>query len=72
MTLRILGVLPEEPRILAAVVLLVLLGVQVLILGALGEFTHRIYRLVQGAPFFQIAEEHSVAAREAQAAAVRS
>lgn len=56
--LRIVGLLPEEPRILAAVVLLVLLGVQVLILGALGEFTHRIYRLVQGAPFFQVAAEH--------------
>ena len=32
--------------------------IQLVILGALGEFTHRIYRLVQGLPLFEVAHVH--------------
>ena len=67
--LRLAGVLDEEPRIQAAVVLAVMLGIQVVVLGALGEYTHRIYRMVQGAPFFDLREEH-VAASTAEPAPV--
>jgi undecaprenyl-phosphate 4-deoxy-4-formamido-L-arabinose transferase len=52
--LRLLSVVDDSPRIQVATVLAVLLGALLLILGALGEFTHRIYRLVQGQPLYEI------------------
>lgn len=57
--LRASGLLPEDNQPLQALVVLgVLLGIQLVILGALGEFTHRIYRLVQGLPLFEVAHVH--------------
>ena len=55
---RILGLIPDNPPVQAVVVLCVLVGIQVVILGALGEFTHRIYRLVQGRPLFEVKREY--------------
>lgn len=52
--LRIAGVVGQSPPVVALAALGLLLGAQVLILGAMGEFTHRIYRLVQGQPLFEI------------------
>ncbi|MCZ6597519.1 MAG: glycosyltransferase family 2 protein [Planctomycetota bacterium] len=57
--LRLFGVLKQDsPPIQALAAIAVLMGLQILILGALGEFTHRIYRLVQGRPFYQVAAVH--------------
>ena len=55
--LRLVG-MEDSPPFQGAVVISVLLGIQVLILGALGEFTHRIYRLVQGQPMFVVHAVH--------------
>ncbi|MHC4262458.1 MAG: hypothetical protein ACYSWX_08060, partial [Planctomycetota bacterium] len=52
--LRIAGVVGHSTPVVALAALGLLLGAQVLILGAMGEFTHRIYRLVQGQPLFEI------------------
>lgn len=55
---RLLGA-EQSPRAQAAIVIAVLLGLQILILGALGEYTHRIYRLVQGQPLFELRARHA-------------
>ena len=57
---------PAVPRIQLALFLALVLGVQILILGALGEFTHRIYRLVQGQPLFEVKAEHGSEPRAAE------
>lgn len=54
---RLVGMAPV-PRFQLVLFLMLVLGVQVLILGALGEFTHRIYRLVQGQPLFSVRAVH--------------
>ena len=57
--LRLLGIMEAETRVQALVVLALIFGSQALLLGALGEFTHRIYRLVQGEPLFEVRAVHS-------------
>jgi undecaprenyl-phosphate 4-deoxy-4-formamido-L-arabinose transferase len=57
-TLRVAHLAEESQRLQAIVVLGMMLGIQLVILGALGEFTHRIYRLVQGLPLFEVAHVH--------------
>ena len=54
--LRFLADLPLGGRFQIVVFLAVFFGLQFAILGLLGEFTARIYRLVQGRPFFAIRE----------------
>jgi Glycosyl transferase family 2 len=54
--LRFLADLPLGGRFPIMVFLAVFFGLQFTILGLLGEFTARIYRLVQGRPFFAIQE----------------
>jgi glycosyltransferase involved in cell wall biosynthesis len=54
--LRFLVNLPLGGRFQIAVFLAVFFGLQFAILGLLGEFTARIYRLVQSRPFFDIEE----------------
>lgn len=54
----------DIPRVTAAIFALLVLGVLILIFGALGEFTHRIYRLVQGQPLYEVAAEHRSPAAE--------
>lgn len=56
--LRLLGTISDSPPVIALVVIAVLVGIQFLILGALGEFTHRIYRMVQGQPLFRVQATH--------------
>lgn len=53
--LRYLG-LPLGPRFQILVFLAIFFGLQFAILGLLGEFTARIYRLVQRTPFFVVTE----------------
>lgn len=57
--LRLAGVLPDLPVVQALGLVAVLVGLQTLILGALGEFTHRIYRLVQGHPLYEVRATHT-------------
>lgn len=54
LALRMAGTVGSSPPAVALAALALLLGAQVLILGAMGEFTHRIYRLVQGQPLFEV------------------
>jgi hypothetical protein len=54
--LRFLANLPLGGRFQIVVFLAVFFGLQFAILGLLGEFTTRIYRLVQQRPFFVITE----------------
>ena len=54
--LRFLADLPLGGRFQIVVFLAVFFGLQFAILGLLGEFTTRIYRLVQNKPFFVIRE----------------
>lgn len=54
--LRFLAGLPLGGRFQIVVFLAVFFGLQFAILGLLGEFTARIYRLVQHRPFFEIKE----------------
>ena len=49
--LRLLG-MRDSPPFQGAVIIAVFFGLQVLILGALGEFTHRTYHIVQGQPLY--------------------
>jgi undecaprenyl-phosphate 4-deoxy-4-formamido-L-arabinose transferase len=56
--LRLLDLAPSLPPIQALVVVALLVGMQAVILGMLGEYTHRIYRMVQGQPFFEVRTEH--------------
>ncbi len=51
--LRILG-MEDSPPFQGAVIIALFFGLQVLILGALGEFTHRTYHLVQGQPLYVV------------------
>lgn len=60
--LRLVGLIDDGPRLQAATVLALILGTQLLVLGALGEFTHRIYRMVQGEPLFEVRSAHRGAA----------
>ncbi len=55
---RLLGLIDADTRVQAIVVLALVFGGQALLLGALGEFTHRIYRLVQGEPLFEVRAVH--------------
>ncbi len=56
---RLFGILEnDDPRIQAVSFAMALFGLQFLIVGALGEFTHRIYRLVQGQPLFEVRHVH--------------
>lgn len=48
--------MPDSPPFQAAFLIAVFFGLQVLILGALGEFTHRVYRLVQGQPLYVVGQ----------------
>jgi len=56
--LRACGVIASMPPVQALVVVAALVGMQAVILGMLGEYTHRVYRLVQGQPFFEVRTEH--------------
>ncbi len=56
--LRIVGVVVDYPQVQVGIFISVLIGMQTVILGMLGEFTHRVYRLVQGQPFFELRGEH--------------
>jgi undecaprenyl-phosphate 4-deoxy-4-formamido-L-arabinose transferase len=56
--LRIAGVVVDYPQVQVGIFISVLIGMQAVILGMLGEFTHRVYRLVQGQPFFELRGEH--------------
>ncbi len=58
MGLRAGGVINSSPPVQALVVVAALVGMQAVILGMLGEYTHRVYRLVQGQPFFEVRAEH--------------
>ena len=51
MACELSGAISAVPAVQVMALTFALLGLQVLILGALGEFTHRIYRLVQRQPF---------------------
>lgn len=57
-TLRLAG-WPPMVVFQVGVFLAGLFGFQILILGALGEFTHRVYRIVQGRPFFAVRAHHT-------------
>lgn len=61
LVLRVLGLAEAETRLQAVVLLALIFGGQALLLGALGEFTHRIYRLVQGEPLYEVRTVHSAA-----------
>ncbi|TAJ13449.1 MAG: glycosyltransferase [Planctomycetota bacterium] len=54
---RLAGAAPSD-RVQALVVLGLLIGLQLVVLGAVGEFTHRIYRLVQGRPLYEVRAVH--------------
>jgi undecaprenyl-phosphate 4-deoxy-4-formamido-L-arabinose transferase len=54
---RVSGSGPSD-RVQALVVLGLLIGLQLVVLGAVGEFTHRIYRLVQGRPLYEVRAVH--------------
>lgn len=58
LALRMVGLLPSSAQVVGLSALFLLVGPQVLMLGALGEFTHRIYRLVQGQPLFEVGAVH--------------
>ncbi|MEO0652118.1 MAG: hypothetical protein AAFZ65_15700, partial [Planctomycetota bacterium] len=60
LALRLVGVLPSSAQVVGLAALFLLVGPQVLMLGALGEFTHRIYRLVQGMPLFEVGAVHRI------------
>jgi undecaprenyl-phosphate 4-deoxy-4-formamido-L-arabinose transferase len=62
LVLRLASAVEPSPRIQALMVIALLLGLQLLILGALGEFTHRIYRLVQGLPLYEVRARHEAGA----------
>jgi undecaprenyl-phosphate 4-deoxy-4-formamido-L-arabinose transferase len=53
----------------ALVFLGLVVGLQLLVLGAVGEFTHRIYRLVQGQPLYEVRALHRAAVPQADARA---
>ena len=57
--LRLFAGIDDIPKVQVGVVIAVLLGLQIVILGALGEFTHRIYHLVQGEPLYTVRTEHT-------------
>ncbi|MDF1800500.1 MAG: glycosyltransferase family 2 protein [Planctomycetota bacterium] len=57
--LRLAGLISDSPPLQALVVIALLVGMQAIILGMLGEYTHRIYRMVQGQPFFEVRKVHS-------------
>ena len=59
LALRLAKTIEPVPAAQVAVVVGAVLGLQLLILGAVGEFTHRIYRLIQGQPFFEVHATHS-------------
>ena len=63
LALRAARLIEPVVAVQVGVTIAALLGMQLLVLGALGEFTHRIYRLVQGDPFFEVARRHD---RDAQ------
>lgn len=67
--LRMAALVDPNPRAQAMVAIALLLGLQVLILGALGEFTHRIYRLVQGLPLYEVRARHEAPHSAAETAA---
>ncbi|QDU67741.1 glycosyltransferase family 2 protein [Engelhardtia mirabilis] len=58
LALRVMHLIDADPRPQAMAVLAAVLGAQLLVLGAMGEFTHRVYRLVQGQPLFEVRHEH--------------
>ena len=58
LTLRAVGVVDSAPPVQALVLLAALAGMQAVILGILGEYTHRVYRMVQGQPFFEVRAMH--------------
>lgn len=57
---RLAGSAASE-RVQAVVVLGLVIGLQLVLLGAVGEFTHRIYRLVQGRPLYEVRAVHRAA-----------
>ena len=59
--LRAGHVVEPLPPVQVGATILALVSLQVLILGALGEFTHRIYRMVQGLPFYEVGTTHTAA-----------
>jgi undecaprenyl-phosphate 4-deoxy-4-formamido-L-arabinose transferase len=56
--LRLARLIEPIPPVQVLVVFGALFGLQALILGMLGEYIHRTYRLVQGQPFFEVRREH--------------
>lgn len=60
--LRMFGVIDDEPRLQILVMFGALFGIQGLILGVLGEYIHRTYRMVQGQPFFEVRLKHGAVA----------
>ena len=56
--LRVTGVIHDEPRIQILVMFGALFGLQALIMGVLGEYIHRTYRMVQGQPFYEVRHKH--------------
>jgi len=56
--LRLAGLINPIPPVQVLVVFGALFGLQAVILGMLGEYIHRTYRMVQGQPFFEVRREH--------------
>jgi len=56
--LRLFGALSPEPRIQVLLGFGALFGPQVVMLGMLGEYIHRTYRMIQGQPFFEVRREY--------------
>lgn len=60
--LRLFGTISPEPRIQVLLGFGALFGLQVVMLGMLGEYIHRTYRMIQGQPFFEVRREYGGAA----------
>ena len=60
--LRVTGVIEPVPPAQVLVVFGALFGLQAVMLGMLGEYIHRTYRMVQGQPFFEVRREHGATA----------
>ena len=67
LALRVFAVIDDEPRVQILVMFGALFGLQALIMGVLGEYIHRTYRMVQGQPFFEVRRNHGAARGSAEA-----
>lgn len=59
--LRVAGLIGDEARLQILVMFGALFGLQALIMGVLGEYIHRTYRMVQGQPFYDVRRTYGAA-----------